>query len=135
MSAIVGWNFAARRKNDEDGKKYHTDIQCRASEDERHWIPPERLQLSAVGFYRYISPLRLSKGVSTLFACADGPGSVFILAASLPQKSGTKEPGFYPMQGSLASNRTSGEVGAFGIVVNCVLIAVLFLPVSLHLSN
>jgi hypothetical protein len=69
MSTIIGWNFAARRKNDEDGKKYHTDIQCWASEDERNWIPLECLRLSPVGFYRYIGPLRLSEGVSLFCMC------------------------------------------------------------------
>ena len=42
------------------------------------------------------------------FACADGPGSVFILGASLPQKAGDQGAGSLSDAGS---NRTSGEVG------------------------
>jgi hypothetical protein len=56
------------------------------------------------------------------YACADEAGSVFILAALVRQKTavggGTKEPGWYPMQGTLtylkSDERGSGQPGEHG---------------------
>ena len=105
-------------------------------EDERHWIPPERLRPSGMGFYQYIGAIEAFWGEFRAFAYADGPGSVFILAASLPQKlhGWTQGAGFLSDAGNgpFADERGSGRLLQ---LLYCVLITILFLPVSLRLSN
>jgi hypothetical protein len=88
------------------------------SEDERQWIPPERLRLSAVGFYRYIGPLRFSEGVSRFCMCRWARKCIYPCRFATPKNACMdlrSRVSIRCRERSLASKRRSGEVGG----LNC----------------